>query len=35
MQGLEGRYEGWDGVFYFERMEKKPDCDDGVKEMEP
>lgn len=23
VQRLESRYEGWNGVFYFERMEKK------------
>ena len=35
VQGLEGRYEGWNEVFYFERMEKQPNCDDGVDGMEP
>lgn len=32
VQRLEDRYEGWNGVFYFERMEKQLGCDDEARE---
>lgn len=32
VQRLEDKYEGWNGVFYFERMEKQLNCNDGAKE---